>query len=79
MAWAYIGAGAALGLVAGVASGLAKSSGSGNQNTTTVAPQIQSPNMNGFRNQNNSMDLNTKVKGNDLLIIVDGAGRIRRR
>jgi hypothetical protein len=79
MAWAYIGAGAALGLVAGVASGLAKSSGSGNQNTTTVAPQIQSPNVNGFRNQNNSMDLNTKVKGNDLLIIVDGAGRIRRR
>ena len=75
----YIGAGAALGLVAGVASGLAKSSGSGNQNTTTVAPQIQSPNMNGFRNQNDGMDMKTKVKGSDLLIIVDGAGRIRRR
>ena len=77
---AMVAAGAAISALA--AKGLQRNtntSGGGGGQSLQAAPIVQSPNMNGFRNQNNGMDLNTKVKGNDLLIIVDGAGRIRRR
>jgi hypothetical protein len=77
---AYVGAGAALGIVAGAASAAASGSGGGG---SSPAPTITEPRgmstYFGNDSRAGSGTFSDRVYGRDLLLVIDGQGRVKRR
>jgi hypothetical protein len=79
---AYVGAGAALGIAAGAASALGNKAAA-SKNSTDTAPSINTPNTGsnggGYANSYGNSSLTNRLYGRDLLLVIDSAGRTKRR